>query len=342
MEEREAMKAVLTTAHGGPEVLQLRHDYPAPIPGPGDLLVRVAATAVNFHDIFTRRGMLGVKIKLPVIVGSDIAGTVEALGQGVESHWLGKRVLIDPVMREGNQFGMLGETVDGGRAELVVVRQSMLVEIPAGVGFEQAAALPLAYGTAYRMMITRGKIRAGERIMVLGASGGVGVACMQLAQMIGAEVLAFASSDAKMRRLKEIGASHVANYIDKPFLDTVKEIYGKPRITGAGGVDVAVNFTGGDTLPATQKCVNLNGRILCCGATAGFDLTLDARYWWTYEHTLIGSNGWHIDDLKILLDLVADGRLVPVIDKVLPLEETAEGERLLEDREVVGKVLLKP
>ena len=237
---------------------------------------------------------------------------------------------------------MLGETVDGGRAELVVVRQSMLVEIPAGVGFEQAAALPLAYGTAYRMMITRGKIRAGERIMVLGASGGVGVACMQLAQMIGAEVLAFASSDAKMRRLKEIGASHVANYIDKPFLDTVKEIYGKPRITGAGGVDVAVNFTGGDTLPATQKCVNLNGRILCCGATAGFDLTLDARYWWTYEHTLIGSNGWHIDDLKILLDLVADGRLVPVIDKVLPLEETAEGERLLEDREVVGKVLLKP
>ena len=336
------MKAVLTTAHGGPEVLQLRHDYPAPIPGPGDALVRVAATAVNFHDIFTRRGMPGVKIKLPVIVGSDIAGTVEALGQGVESHWLGKRVLVDPVMREGNQFGMLGETVDGGRAELVVVRQSMLVEIPAGVGFEQAAALPLAYGTAYRMMITRGKIRAGERIMVLGASGGVGVACMQLAQMIGAEVLAFASSDAKMRRLKEIGASHVANYIDKPFLDTVKEIYGKPRITGAGGVDVAVNFTGGDTLPATQKCVNLNGRILCCGATAGFDLTLDARYWWTYEHTLIGSNGWHIDDLKILLDLVADGRLVPVIDKVLPLEETAEGERLLEDREVVGKVLLKP
>jgi alcohol dehydrogenase len=336
------MKAVLTTAHGGPEVLQLRHDYPAPIPGPGDLLVRVAATAVNFHDIVTRRGMPGVKIKLPVIVGSDIAGTVEALGQGVESHWLGKRVLIDPVMREGNQFGMLGETVDGGRAELVVVRQSMLVEIPAGVGFEQAAALPLAYGTAYRMMITRGKIRAGERLMVLGASGGVGVACIQLAQMIGAEVLAFASSDAKMRRLKEIGASHVANYIDKPFLDTVKEIYGKPRITGAGGVDVAVNFTGGDTLPATQKCVNLNGRILCCGATAGFDLTLDARYWWTYEHTLIGSNGWHIDDLKILLDLVADGRLVPVIDKVLPLEETAEGERLLEDREVVGKVLLKP
>ena len=319
------MKAVLTTAHGGPEVLQLRHDHPTPTPGSGELRVRVAATAVNFHDIFTRRGMPGVKIRLPVIVGSDIAGTVEALGPGVDPHWLGKRVLIDPVMRDGDQFGMLGETVDGGRAEFLVARPSMLLEIPAGVGFEQAAALPLAYGTAYRMMITRGKIKAGERIMVLGA-----------------EVLAFASSDAKMRRLAEIGARHVANYVDKPFLDTVKEIYGKPRITGSGGVDVAVNFTGGDTLPATQKCVNLNGRILCCGATAGFDLTLDARYWWTYEHTLIGSNGWHKEDLKTLLDLVAGGRLVPVIDKVLPLEETAEGERLLEDREVVGKVLLKP
>jgi alcohol dehydrogenase len=336
------MKAVLTTAHGGPEVLQLRHDVPAPVPAPGELLVRVAATAVNFHDIFTRRGMPGVKIKLPVIVGSDIAGTVEGLGQGVDAHWLGKRVLIDPVMREGDHFGMLGETVDGGRAEWVAVRPSMLLEIPAGVGFEQAAALPLAYGTAYRMMITRGKLKAGERVMVLGASGGVGVACVQLARMVGAEVVAFASSHAKMRRLTEIGANHVANYVDKPFLDSVKEIYGKPRITGTGGVDVAVNFTGGDTLPATQKCVNVNGRILCCGATAGFDLNLDARYWWTYEHTMIGSNGWAKEDLKILLDLVAGGRLAPVIDKVLPLEETAEGERLLEDREVVGKVLLKP
>jgi alcohol dehydrogenase len=237
---------------------------------------------------------------------------------------------------------MLGETVDGGRAELVIAQETMLLEIPSGVEFEQAAALPLAYGTAYRMMITRGKIQAGERVMVLGASGGVGVACVQLARMIGAEVLAFASTGAKMRRLSEIGAGHVANYVDKPFLDTVKEIYGKPRITGAGGVDVAVNFTGGDTLPETQKCVNLNGRILCCGATAGFDLTLDARYWWTYEHTLIGSNGWHKEDLKILLDLVAGGRLLPIIDKVLPLEKTAEGERLLEDREVVGKVLLRP
>jgi len=336
------MRAVLTSAHGGLEVLQFRSNYPAPKPAPGEVLVRIAATAVNFHDIFTRRGMPGVKIQLPVIVGSDIAGTVEALGQNVEAHWLGKRVLIDPVIRDSDRVGMLGETVDGGRAELICVQQSMLLEIPEEVSFEQAAALPLAYGTAYRMMITRGDVKAGERVMVLGASGGVGVACVQLARMMGAEVLAFASSPSKLQRLSDLGANHVANYIDKPFLDSVKEIYGKPRINGSGGVDLAVNFTGGDTLPATQKCVKMRGRIVCCGATAGFNLSLDARYWWTYEHTMIGSDGWRKGDLRTLLELVASGRLAPVIDKVLPLEEAAEGERLLENREVVGKVLIKP
>ncbi len=336
------MRAVLTTAHGGPGVLEFRSDHPTPVPSAGEVLVRVAATAINYHDIFTRRGMPGVKIKLPVITGSDIAGTVEALGGGVKPGWLGARVLIDPVMRGGDRVGMLGETLDGGRAEFVAVEESMLIEIPPNVSFEQAAALPLAYGTAYRMMITRGGVKAGERVMVLGASGGVGAACVQLAHMLGAEVLAFAGSAPKLQRLTALGAAHVANYSERPFLDTVKEIYGKPRINGTGGVDVAVNFTGGDTLPATQRCVKMNGRILCCGATAGFNLSLDARYWWTYEHTMIGSDGWLREDLLRLLDLVAGGRLAPLIDKVLPLEETAEGERLLEDREVVGKVLIKP
>jgi alcohol dehydrogenase len=336
------MRAVLTTAHGGPEVLRLQSDYPTPIAAPGEVLIRVAATAVNFHDIFTRRGMPGVKIKLPVITGSDIAGTVESLGAGVDPRWLGARVLIDPVMRSGDRVGMLGETVDGGRAEFIAVHPSMLLDIPVNVSFEQAAALPLAYGTAYRMMITRGQVKQGERVMVLGASGGVGAACVQLARMVGAEVLAFAGSGAKLERLAALGATHVANYNERSFLDTLKDIYGKPRINGTGGVDVAVNFTGGDTLPATQKCVKMNGRILCCGATAGFNLSLDARYWWTYEHTMIGSDGWLREDLSTLLGLVADGRLAPLIDKILPLEQTAEAERLLEEREVVGKVLIKP
>lgn len=335
------MRAVLTTAHGGPEVLELRSDYPRPEPAAGEVVVKVAATAINFHDVFTRRGMPGIKINLPVIVGSDIAGTVESLGAGVWADWLGKRVLIDPVMRDADRMGMLGETVDGGRAEYCAAAASMLVEIPPEVTFEQAAALPLAYGTAYRMLITRGRLKAGERLMVLGASGGVGVACVQIAQWIGAEVLAFAGSDTKAAKLKEIGATHVANYSERTFLESVKQIYGKPRTNGSGGVDVAVNFTGGDTLLDTQRCVKLNGRILCCGATAGFNLSLDARYWWTYEQTLIGSDGWLKEDLSTLLNLVAKRRFSPVIDRILPLDETALGEGLLERREVVGKVVLR-
>jgi alcohol dehydrogenase len=336
------MRAVLTVAHGGREVLQLRDDVPDPEIGATDVLLRVAATSVNYHDIFTRRGMPGVRIQLPVIAGSDIAGTVLAVGPQAERHWMGKRVLVDPVLREGDRVGMLGETLPGGRAEQVAVPQSMLVEIPNGVGFEQAAALPLAYGTAYRMIVTRGKVGSGERVLVLGASGGVGVACVQLAKLMGAEVLACASSASKLERLREVGADHVVNYHEQPFLDAVRAVYGKPRVTGSGGVDVAVNFTGGDTLVPTQKCVKVGGRILCCGATAGFELQLDARYWWTFEQTLIGSDGWMKEDLATLLRLVAEGRLRPVIDRVLPLDETAEGERLLEDREVFGKVVLKP
>lgn len=335
------MRALLTVAHGGREVLQLR-DVPDPTVGATDVLLRVAATSVNYHDIFTRRGMPGVRIQLPVIAGSDIAGTVLSVGPQAQPQWIGKRVLVDPVLREADRVGMLGETLPGGRAELAAIPQSMLVEIPASVSFEQAAALPLAYGTAYRMIVTRGKVQSGERVLVLGASGGVGVACVQLAKLLGAQVVACASSASKLERLREIGADHVVNYQDQPFLDAVKALYGKPRVTGTGGVDVAINFTGGDTLVPTQKCVKVGGRILCCGATAGFDLHLDARYWWTFEQTLIGSDGWMKEDLATLLGLVAEGRLKPVIDRVLPLADAAEGERLLEDREVFGKVVLKP
>src|SRR5215469_13563258 len=323
------MRAVLTVAHGGREHLRVDDTVDTPRPAQGEVLVRVGATAINFHDIFTRRGMPGVRVQLPLITGSDIAGTVESVGPAADSRWLGRRVLIDPVLRDGDRFGMLGETLPGGRAEFVAVPQSMLLEIPDGVSVEDAASLPLAYGTAYRMVMVRGRVKPGERVMVLGASGGVGVACVQLAKMAGAEVLAFASTAEKVERLRALGADHVANYTERPFVETVKEIYGKPRIMGTGGVDVAVNFTGGDTMVPTQKSVKLGGRILCCGATAGFDLQLDARYLWTYEHTIIGSDGWMQADLATLLDLVARKRFTPVIDRILPLEQAAEGERLL-------------
>jgi alcohol dehydrogenase len=336
------MRAVLTIGHGDRSQLVYRTDYPDPKPGPDDVIVEVAATAINYHDIFTRRGMPGIKIPFPVVVGSDFAGTIREVGAGVTEWKPGARVLVDPVMRSGNQFGMLGEVADGGREERVKVPAMQLIEVPDAVSLELAASLPLAYGTAYRMIIDRGQVKSGEKVLVLGASGGVGVACVQLAKMLGAEVVAGASSAAKLERLRALGSDHCLDYSVRPFLDQVRELYGKPKITGGGGVDVAINFTGGDTWLDTQKCVALGGRILTCGATAGFNLATDARYLWTYEHDIKGSNGWTVSGLVELMELIAAGRLSPVIDKVLPLADAAEGERLLEDREVFGKVLLRP
>ena len=192
------------------------------------------------------------------------------------------------------------------------------------------------------MLVTQGQLVRGEKILILGASGGVGVACVQIAKLLGAEILAGTSSPAKLRALTALGADHVVDYSKEGVVEAVKRIYGKPRVTGAGGVDVAVNFTGGDTWRDTQRTVTHGGRILTCGATAGFEVVTDARYLWTFEHRYIGSNGWSVADLEALLGLVRDGRLQPVIDRVLPLAAAAEGERLLEEREVIGKVLLKP
>ena len=335
------MRAVLTTAHGDRSVLKAVNDYPDPQAKAGEVVVEIAATSLNFHDIFTRRGMPGIKINLPVIVGSDIAGVISSIGEGVSGWRVGDRVLIDPILREG-RFGMLGETVDGGRAERIAVATYHLVPIPDAVTLEQAAALPLAYGTAHRMMVTRGQVAAGETVLVLGASGGVGIACVQLAKLRGAKVIACASNANKAERLKAVGADHVIDYVETPMKKAVHDIVGKPRMDGSGGVDVAVNFTGGDTWEDTQRCVKLGGRILSCGATAGYGVSMDMRYLWTFEHDVRGSDGWTKHDLVALLELIATGKLAPVIDAVLPLEEAGEAERMLEDRIVVGKVLLKP
>jgi alcohol dehydrogenase len=336
------MRAVLTVGHGGRDQLQLAADFPAPTAAPGDVVIKVAATAINYHDIFTRRGMPGIRISLPVIVGSDISGVISEVGRDVTGWRAGDRVLVDPVFRDGERFGMIGETAHGGRAEYVAVPAVQLVAVPDAVSLEDAASLPLAYGTAYRMLVTQGRLARGEKILILGASGGVGVACVQIAKLLGAEVIACTSSAAKEKSLAALGADHTVNNTKESIVEAVKRLFGKPRVAGGGGVDVAVNFTGGDTWRDTQRTVTAGGRILTCGATAGYDVTTDARFLWTFEHHYIGSNGWSVADLEALLGLIRDGRLKPVIDRVLPLDDTAEGERLLEDREVVGKVLLKP
>ncbi len=336
------MRAAVVYEHGGREKIVLEDHYPEPMPDAGWVKLRVRATSLNYHDIFSRRGMPGIHLPLPLIIGSDVAGEVAAWGPGVEGLALGDRVLVDPLPSLENAGRMIGEGFDGGRAEYCLAHASQLVPLPSAVDFETASAIPLAYATAHRLMVTRGRIEAGETVLVLGASGGVGTACVLLAKAAGAEVIACASSTSKLEKLRGLGADHVIDYTCEDMRKAVWEIVGKPRIVGIGGVDMVVNSTGGGTWKDSIRCMKAGARLLTCGATAGFDESLDVRYVWTYEHQLMGSNGWRRSDIETMLAYAESGRLMPVIDRILPLEEVREAERLLEEREVFGKVVVTP
>ncbi|MEM7696336.1 MAG: zinc-binding dehydrogenase [Pseudomonadota bacterium] len=335
------MRAAVIKEHGTIADITFEPDWPTPTPGEGDILLKVEASALNYHDLFTLKGMPGIRIGFPRIMGIDCAGTIAALGQGVTGWELGARVVIHPIMG-GNRPGLIGETADGGLAEYVVVPAEQLLAIPEGISFAEAAALPCAYGTAYRMMVRRAKVSAGEKVLILGASGGVGTCCVQLAKAAGAEVIATASSDEKLAKLAELGADHLINYAEEDFRTAVIEKFGKPRVAGGGGVDLVVNFTGGDTWVPSLRCLTKGGRMVTCGATAGFDPKTDIRFIWTFELNILGSNGWSTDDVRELLAMVERGTLSALVDRVFPLEETQEAFRLLETRKVYGKVIVSP
>jgi alcohol dehydrogenase len=337
------MKAAVVREHGGPAVLNFEANFPDPKPGAGDVIVAVKASSLNYHDVFTRRGMPGIKVPMPCIMGLDVAGEIAEVGPGVTGWSKGDRVLIDPINRiEG---GLMGETIHGGLAELCRARAHQLVKIPEGVSFSDAAALPVAYGTALRMMRTNGHVAAGEKVLILGASGGVGVCCVQLAKIAGAEVIACAGTDAKARRLAELGADKTINYVEKDFMKEIFAMYGKPTRRGSGtdqGVDVVVNYTGGETWVNSMKCLKVGGRLLTCGATAGYDPKEDIRFIWTFELKVMGSNGWMRQDIVTLLEMVQKGELKVLIDKIYPLAEAREALRVIEDREVFGKIVVAP
>jgi NADPH:quinone reductase-like Zn-dependent oxidoreductase len=334
------MKALVLKRHGELNDLELVSDYPIPRAVAGHVVIRVRASSFNYHDIFTVRGMPGIKVPLPVIIGLDMAGEIAEVGSGVSAWKRGDRVLVNPVNKKN---GLMGEMLDGGMAEYCLVAADQLIAMPDGVTFEQAASLPVAYGTAHRMLITHKTIEPGERVIVLGASGGVGTGCVIIAKMLGAHVIACAGSEEKLRRLKEIGADEVLDYTKVDFSKWAIERYGKPqRRSHEGGVDVVINFTGGDTWVPSLRCVKRGGKVLVCGATAGHDPKEDLRYVWTFELKIIGSNSFYDDNLKALMDLIEQGKFTPVVDKVLPLEQAREGLRLIRDREVIGKVVVTP
>jgi alcohol dehydrogenase len=327
------MKVIALQQHGGVE--QLKYDnWPMPVPEAHQALIEVKACGLNYMDVFVMRGMPDMKTQMPRIPGGDIAGIVREVGAEVSNDWLGKRVVLFPRFPEG---GVLGENGNGGLCEFIAADQRQLIAIPEGVGFDEAAALPIAYGTAHRMLFTRGKISKGEKILILGASGGVGVACLQFAKMVGAEVFVCTSTEEKGRKLKELGADHVINYVENP--DFAKAVW---AASGKKGVDVAVNFTGGDTWVPTQRCMAVGGRILTCGSTAGHMCEVDVRFIWHREMDIIGSRAYVPADIEACLDYVASGQLHPIIETKYPLEQAGQGIGLLEDRRIFGKVIANP
>ena len=334
------MKALVLSQHGGLENLQYVTDYPMPKVVDGHVIIKVGASSFNYHDAFTVKGMPGIKVPLPVIIGLDFAGEIAEIGANVQGWNVGDRVLVNPLNKSK---GLMGEMLDGGMAEYCLVSADQLMKMPDNVSFAEAAALPVAYGTAHRMLITHNTVKKGDRVLILGASGGVGTGCVILAKQLGAEVIACASSEDKLAKLKEIGADEVINYKEVDFSKWAVEKYGKPqRRNYEGGVDVVINFTGGDTWVPSLRCLKRGGKLLVCGATAGHDPKEDLRYIWSFELQVIGSNSFYIDNLTALMDMISKGEMKPMIDKVLPLSEAKEGLRLIQDREVIGKVVVTP
>ena len=333
------MKAVVFHQHGPLDNLKYE-DFPDPRPGTTEVLIKVRAVALNGFDPMVLRGIPGLKTPLPMIPGADISGEIAELGVNVDrSRWkVGDRVTVIP--NQAN--GMMGETKRGGCSDFIAVEQEYLLAIPDAVSFVQAACLPVAYGTALRMIETRGQLQRGDKVLILGASGGVGTCCVQLAKSIGCEVIACASSDWKLERLKELGADHTINTSSQNYVAEIHRMYGKPRIRGGGGVDVIINYTGGDTWAECFRALKLQGKLLTCGATAGYDPKTDIRYIWSFEFNILGSNGWTVEDQRELLRRVADGRVKPIVHCERPLSEIRIPFKELMDREVFGKAVLIP
>ena len=330
------MKAVVFRQHGTVDELQVT-ELPEPEPGPREVKIRVRAVALNAFDIMMLEGSTGLKVPLPMVPCGDFSGEIVELGDEVSAGLsVGDRVTGYPILPD---IGMMGEVAPGAAREYVSIDASCALPMPDGLSFENAAALPVAYGTAYRMMGVRGQVSAGERVLILGATGGVGVACVQLAKSVGAEVVACGGGGWKLARLEEIGADHTIDTSAGDFLPQVRERFGKPAYDGSsdGGVDVLVNYIGGETWAAGLKTLRRHGRVLVCGATAGYAPPTDLRYIWSFEQSVIGSNGWSREDQLALMHDAAAGKLQPVIHAVRPLDEYPAAMAELIDRKVFGK-----
>lgn len=342
------MKAVRFHRHGGPEVLQYE-DAPDPTIGDNDVLVKVKACALNHLDIWVRKGLPNIRITLPHISGSDVAGEIVAVGKDVKKCDVGELVVLNPSLGCGKcefciagedslcvDFMILGEHVDGGLAELAKAPERNVVRLPFDFPLVEAAAAPLTFMTAWRMLVTKAQIRPGEDVLILGAGAGVSAAAVQIAKLAGANVFVTSSSDEKLRKSKELGADILINYEQMEFDQAVWEL------TGGRGVDVVVDHVGRDTWMKSLRCLRRGGRMVTCGATTGALGEVDIRYVFWRQLSILGSTMASHRELEDVMRLVFMRKLKPVVDRVLPLEKAPEAEEILEMRKQFGKIVLTP
>jgi len=326
------MRAVRIHEDGGPEVLVL-DEVPDPSPDAGEVLVRLRASALNHLDVWIRKGLPSVP--KPRILGADGAGVVEALGDGVSGFEPGDPVVINPGIEVGNgRIHVIGEHGDGTNAELIAVPATNVHPIPDGLSFEEAAAFPLVFETAYRMLVTRAGLQEGEWVLTWGSGGGVSTAALAIAKALGAQVIVTSSSDAKLERARELGADATVNHATGDVKAAVQEA------TGGRGADIVVEHVGEATWRTSLDVAAPGGRIAVCGATTGPNPPANLHRIWWKQLSVLGSTMGTASDFAGAYELVASGRARPVVDHVFALEDIQAAHERLESGEQLGKIVL--
>lgn len=324
------MKAIRIHEDGGPEVLRYE-DVPDPEPGPGEVLVRLRAASLNHLDVWVRKGLPSVP--KPRILGGDGAGVVEALGDGVTGLSPGDRVVINPGLEHGDTIGVVGEHSDGTHCELIAIAAEQVFPLDDGLSFEEAAAFPLVYETAYRMLVTKAALQEGEWVLIWGIGGGVGTASFELARALGARTIVTSGSDWKLERAREWGADVAVNHATEDVVAAVKEATGK-------GVHVVVESVGEATWARSLAAVRAAGRVTVCGATSGPNPPAQLHRFWWKQLTVYGSTMGTREDFLGAYELVRSGRARVHVDTVLPLAEARAAHERLEAGEQLGKIVL--
>lgn len=341
------MKAIVFEKHGGPEVLQYT-EAPEPRLSACDVLVRVRACALNHLDLWVRRGLPGVPIPLPHIPGSDIAGEVAKVGAEVKRVSVGQKVLLAPGVSCGRcrmclagqdnrcpEFSNLGYIHDGGCAEFVKCPEMNCFPYPEKLSFEEAAAVPLVFQTAWHMLVGRARLKPGEEVLILGAGSGVGSAAIEIAKFFGCRVIVTAGSEEKLAKAKQLGADETIHHHKEKIRESVR------KLTAKRGVDVVFEHVGAAVWDDCVASLANGGRLVTCGATTGYDAKIDIRFLFVRQLSILGSYMGTKDEFATVLKLVNDSKLRPVVDRIFPLEECHAAHEYLESGAQFGKVVLK-